>query len=154
MLAIMITTAITATITRIIPIITFLFFHHILFFTFLEVLRISKDWSDKTSAFFTSTSIFSPLSITLFMLRNACSSSSLSSFRKLDSLSTSYLLENLAIHSCKVGLKSFSECPTALFLLTWSYLEKKASWMRFRKLTAILVSYFFMLKLRLSLPWP
>jgi len=58
----------------IMPIITFLFFHHILFFTFLEVSLKSYDWSARVSLFFTKISILYPLSITLSMLRSACSS--------------------------------------------------------------------------------
>lgn len=110
----------TIRITTMIPIVTFLFFHHILFFTFLEVSRISSDWSANVSLFFTRISIFSPLSITLSIFRSAVSYKSLNSFFKRDSLSTDSLLLYFPIHSCKIGLKSFNEWAIAVFLLFWS----------------------------------
>ena len=74
--------------SNIIPIIIFLFFHHILFFTFFAVSFKSYDWSVIISLFLTNTSIFSPLSITLSMFCREICSSSVSSFFNYDSLST------------------------------------------------------------------
>ena len=131
----------TMMMTRAMPIITFLFFHHILFFTFREVSRKSYDCSARVSLFFTRIYIFSPLSIILSIFLRDCSSRSLSSFLKLDNLSTSVLLLYFPIHSCRMGLKSLSECPTAWFLFALSYLAKKVSCIFLRKLAAMRVSY-------------
>ena len=135
----MMITMITITMTAMIPIITFLFFHHILFFTLRDVSLRSYDWSARVSLFFTRISILSPLSITLSIFFKADSSNSDNSFLRLDSLSTSVLFWYLLIQSCKMGLKSLSEWPTAEALLCESYLEKKASCIFLRKLTAILI---------------
>ncbi len=129
----------TATTATTIPMHTFLFFHHILFFTFLDVSRISNDWSANVSAFFTIISIFWPLSIILSKLFKAIYSASFNYLRALNNLSTSALLLYFPIHYCKIGLKSFRLWATAWFLLVISYLLKKLSCIFLRKSTAILV---------------
>ncbi len=73
--------------TMITPIIIFLFFHHIFLLTVLAVFLISYDWSANVYDFLTKISIFSPLSITLFIFYKACSSNYVSYFLKEENLS-------------------------------------------------------------------
>lgn len=139
-------------ITAMMPIITFLFFHHILFLTFREVSRKSRDWSAKVSLFLTKISILSPRSMTLSIFLRACSSSSLSYFFNPVSLSASALLLYFDIHSWRMGLKSLREWATAPNLWLDSYRPKKASCIFLRKFTAILISYYLSLTVRSILP--
>lgn len=69
------------------PIMIFLFFHHIFLLTVFAVFLISYDWSAKVYDFLTKISIFYPLSMTLFIFSNACSSSSVNYFLKDENLS-------------------------------------------------------------------
>lgn len=99
--------------TTMIPIITFLFFHHILFLTAREVSLKSYDWSAKVSLFFTKISIFYPLYMILSKFLKASSSASFNTFFSLDNLSIYSLLLYFPIQSDKMGLKSLREWATA-----------------------------------------
>lgn len=144
--------AIRITTTIPIPIRTFLFFHHILFFTLRAVFFMSRDWSLIVSLFFTKISIFSPLSITLSMFFSDISSSSVSYFFNSVSLSTREGSLYFVIMFWSTLLNYFNEWATAELRLPASYWLKNWSCTFFKKLTAILVSYWIKLQVPLSQP--